>query len=334
MKGLLLIVGILVVVELNAQKTIDLYEGQAPNSKSSDQSEITNYFKAGNDSIRFVRKIVKPELTIYLPAKEKNTGIAVIICPGGGYSGVAIDHEGHDIAKKLQANGIAGFVLKYRMPDNDLVVTKDYVPLMDAQRAIQIVRDNAKLYAVNPNKIGIMGSSAGGHLASTAGTHYNDIQINNINKTSLRPDFIILNYPVISFADSITHLGSRFNLLGRMSMEQLGQTRKEGQSFDELMLKYPFPPEKIKEFSNELQVTTDTPPAFVTHAVDDEGVKVQNSLLFIAALQKNKVPVESFFYAKGGHGYGMVNRTSAVQWIDHCILWIKKINNSAKPVKN
>jgi acetyl esterase/lipase len=286
-------------LSLQAQQTIDLYPFQAPNSKSTNELEAVSYFRAGADSVRFITKIIKPELTIYLPVKEKNTGIAVVICPGGGYSGVAIDHEGHAIAKKLQDNGIAGIVLKYRMPNNDLVLNKEFVPLMDAQRAIQIVRENAKKYGVNPKKIGIMGSSAGGHLASTAGTHYNKEQVNNPLKTNLRPDFMILNYPVISFADSLTHGGSRFNLLPAITTE------------------------KIREYSNELQVDSKTPPAFVTHAVDDNVVKVQNSILFIAALQKNKVPVESFFYANGGHGYGMVNKTSNVQWIDACLKWMK-----------
>jgi acetyl esterase/lipase len=300
MKKILIALLVVCSITVRAQQTIDLYPIQAPNSKSTNDIEAVSYFRAGADSVRFITKVIKPELTIYLPAKEKNTGMAVIICPGGGYSGVAIDHEGHAIAKRLQANGIAGFVLKYRMPNSDLVLNKEFVPLMDAQRAIQIVRENAKKYGVNPKKIGIMGSSAGGHLASTAGTHYNKEQVNNPLKTSLRPDFMILNYPVISFADSLTHGGSRSNLLPAIT------------------------PEKIREYSNELQVDSKTPPAFVTHAVDDNVVKVQNSILFIAALQKNKVPVESFFYANGGHGYGIVNPTSNVQWIDACLKWMKR----------
>lgn len=301
MKNLVALFLIFAVFSAEAQKTIDLYPHQPPNSKATNQEELVSYFRSGSDSVRFITKVIKPELTIYLPAKEKNTGMAVIICPGGGYSGVAIDHEGHAIAKKLQANGIAGFVLKYRMPNSDLVINKEYVPLMDAQRAIQVVRENAKNYGVNPKKIGIMGSSAGGHLASTAGTHYKNSQITNPKNTSLRPDFLILNYPVISFADSLTHGGSRSNLLPAISSD------------------------KIKEYSNELQVDAKTPPSFVTHAVDDNVVKVQNSVLFIAALQKNKVPVESFFYANGGHGYGMVNPTSNVQWMDACLKWIKQV---------
>ncbi|WP_207209601.1 alpha/beta hydrolase [Flavobacterium sp. 140616W15] len=156
---------------------------------------------------------------------------------------------------------------------------------------------------VNPNKIGIQGSSAGGHLAATTGTHYTKSYIDNPLKTNLRPDFMILTYPVISMTDELTHMGSRNNLLGKNASA-----------------------EEIKEFSNELHVTSETPPTFITHAIDDNDVIVQNSLVFIAALQKNKVPVESFFYANGGHGFGMDNPTSDVQWIAHCIDWILKIN--------
>ncbi len=289
-----------------AQQVIPLYPtGQIPNAKATEVAEIIDTFPAGDKTIRFVVNISIPELTAYLPTKEKANGMAVIICPGGGYSGVAIDHEGHDMAKKMSENGIAGFVLKYRMPQSAIVDNKEFVPLQDAQRALQIVRENAREWGIDPRKVGIAGSSAGGHLASTAGTHYHKTLIGNPKNTSLRPDFMILNYPVISFADSLTHYGSRSNLLGDMPISE----------------------EKKREYSNELHVTPDTPPAFVTHAVDDEVVKVQNAILFIAALQKNKVPVETFFYAKGGHGYGMDNPTTDVDWIDNCINWLLKFRN-------
>jgi acetyl esterase/lipase len=208
------------------------------------------------------------------------------------------------------------------LPNSKYVENKEIVPLQDAQRAIQLVRENAKKWGINPNKIGIEGNSAGGHLASTAGTHYQKSLIDNPLKTSLRPDFMVLNYPVISMADSLTHLGSRDNLIG----EALDASKTEQKTSEQKSSNLPVTGEKIKEYSNELQVTSDTPPTFITHAVDDDAVKVQNSLLFIAALQKNKVPVESFFYAKGGHGYAMDNPTSDVEWIDSCMNWILKIN--------
>jgi acetyl esterase/lipase len=309
-----------------AQQIIPLYPtGQIPNAKA-EVAEITHTFPAGDKTIRFLVNISTPELTAYLPAKEKANGMAVIICPGGGYSGVAIDHEGHDMAKKMRENGIAGFVLKYRMPKSTIVDNKEFVPLQDAQRALQIVRENAAEWGVNPRKVGIAGSSAGGHLASTAGTHYRKMLIDNPKNTNLRPDFMILNYPVISFADSLTHYGSRYNLVGDMPAEELEKLLADWRYSEENLSKIPVSEEKKREYSNELQVTPDTPPAFVTHAVDDDVVKVQNAILFVAALQKNKVPVETFFYAKGGHGYGMDNPTSEVDWIDNCINWLLKLN--------
>lgn len=157
----------------NAQQVIPLYDGKVPNSKQIvGLKDTTAVFPSGNKTIHFVLRVSSPDLTIFLPEKSKATGIGVIICPGGGYSGLAIDHEGYDIAKKLNEKGIAGFVLKYRLPNALYVENKQIVPLQDAQRAIQLVRENAKKWGINPNKIGIQGNSAGGHLASTAGTHY------------------------------------------------------------------------------------------------------------------------------------------------------------------
>lgn len=294
----------------DAQEVIPLYNGKIPNSKT---------FAGYTSSSSVYPKEAIPELTIFLPKKNKSKGIAVIICPGGSYLGLAIGHEGYDIAKKLSENGIAGFVLKYRLPNPQYVENKQIVPLQDAQRAIQLIRENAKKWGISPHKIGIEGSSAGGHLASTAGTHFQKEVIDNPLKTSLRPDFLILNYPVISMEDGLTHLLSRFNLIGEApnNLNSIDYS-------DKALQQIPIDAEKIKEYSNDLHVTSKTPPTFITHSVDDEGVKVQNSILFIAALQKNKVPVESFFYARGGHGYGMYNTTSDVQWIDSCINWILK----------
>jgi acetyl esterase/lipase len=322
-KALLIITYILSIHVTNyAQKVIPLYDGQAPSSKPSTLQDTALVFQMGKEMGHFITRVITPELTIYLPEKNKATGMAVIICPGGGYSGVAIDHEGHAIAKKLQENGIAGFVLKYRLPNAEFVENKEFVPLQDAQRAIQLVRENAKEWDIDPYKIGIQGSSAGGHLASTAGTHFLNEQIYNPKKTSLRPDFMILNYPVISFADSLTHYGSRFNLVGEMNPNELNKIMSDWSNSEKKLSKLPISAEKMKEYSNELQVTALTPPTFITHANNDDVVPVGNSILFIAALQKNKVPVESFFYAKGGHGYGLENPTSDVQWIDSCLKWL------------
>lgn len=323
MKKIFLVLTLLLSIKTAnfAQKVMPLYDGLAPNSKPTNLGDTA----ASWGTMRFIFRVITPELTMYLPEKSKNTGMAVIVCPGGGYSGVAIDHEGHDIAKKLQANGIAGFVLKYRLPNIEFVDNKEFVPLQDAQRAIQLVRENALKWGINPKKIGIQGNSAGGHLASTAGTHFLKEQIVNPKKTSLRPDFMILNYPVISFADSLTHYGSRFNLIGEMPLEDYKKLTNDWQNAEKNLKSLPVSAEKVKEYSNEWQVNANTPPTFITHANNDDVVHVQNSILFIAALQKNKVLVESFFYAKGGHGYGMVNPTSDVQWIEPCIKWLLKM---------
>lgn len=299
-----------------AQQTLPLYPaGKIPNAKVHSVEEKITEFSTDQGPMRFIARTSVPELTIYLPDKQDHTGIGVIICPGGGYTGVAIDHEGHLMAKKFNEHGIAAFVLKYRMPLPATAVNKENVPLQDAQRALQIVRERAGAWKLDPDKIGILGSSAGGHLASTAGTHYGRALIPNPRGTDLRPDFMILNYPVISFADSITHHGSRFNLIGEQSIEALGERAAR-------LASIPVPEALVRVFSNERQVTPDTPPTFITHAMDDAAVPVQNSLLFIAALQQHGVPVESFFYARGGHGYGMYNPTAEQDWIEPCLDWV------------
>ena len=276
----------------NAQTIIPLYDGIIPNNKLVTKSEINK----GNGRIAGV---TIPTLTVYLPEQKDSFLTAVIICPGGGYAGLAMEHEGSAVAKTFNEKGVAAFVLKYRLPADSTVNNKEIVPLQDAERAIQLVREKAKEWNINPDKIGIMGFSAGGHLASTLGTHYNMIVIDNPKNINLRPDFMILVYPVISFADSLAHMGSRENLIGKNANA-----------------------EKIKLYSNELQVTTQTPPAFLIHAGDDKTVKVENSILFFEALQKNKVPSEMHIYEKGGHGFGLHNSTTKDEWFDTAINWM------------
>ena len=289
---------ILSITNASSQKIIPLYADSIPNSKPTKNNE---WEEKNKDGILIVFKVSFPTLSIYLPAKEKATGEAVIICPGGGYSILAAGHEGTDVAIRFNESGIAAMVLKYRIPDDSTMINKEVGPLQDAQRAIQLVRDSAAKWNIKKNKIGIMGFSAGGHLASTAATHFNKDYISNKNKTSLRPDFAVLVYPVISFNDSVGHSGSKENLLGKNASI-----------------------EKVKEYSNELQVTKNTPPAFLVHAKNDP-VKVENSLLFAAALKKNKVPYKIYLYEKGGHGYGMNNPTSTIKWMDLVIEWIYKL---------
>ncbi|OOQ56766.1 alpha/beta hydrolase [Mucilaginibacter pedocola] len=262
-----------------AQQSLPLYpEGQIPFAKPG--AEI-------------------PKLTVYAPAKAN--GKAVIVCSGGSYVGRANDVEGIPACKKLIAAGITAFLLDYRVPDPAKMDHKELVPLTDAQRAIQYVRENAAKYHIDPQQLGIMGFSAGGHLVSTVGAHFNKTELSNPKNTSLRPNFLVLIYPVISFADSLTHQTSRERLIGP-----------------------DITPERITYYSNELQVTDDTPPTYITHGMDDSGVKVANSLYFAAALKQHHVPVELFLYAKGEHGYGAYNKAAQTQWIDDCINWILK----------
>jgi acetyl esterase/lipase len=238
-----------------------------------------------------------PSITVWLPAPEKASGKAVIVCPGGGYGGLVIGREGHRIAQEFNKAGIAAFVLKYRLPDKRKNIDQSSWPLQDAQTAIKIVRQRAGEWRLDPAKIGIMGFSAGGHLAATAGTHFNLPVIDNPEKTSLRPDFMILVYPVISFSEAFGHLGSRDNLLG------VGASQ-----------------EKINLYCNEQYVDKTTPPAFLTHGNDDTVVPVANSIKFYEALTRNSVPAEVHIYAKGEHGY--LKTPSFDEWFGRCLLWL------------
>lgn len=278
----------------NAQKVMPLYTDSIPNSILTKDEE-----KSENNGILIISNVSRPTITAYLPPKEKSTGTAVIICPGGGYAVLAASHEGADVAKAFNAMGVAAFVLKYRLPNGATMPNKQIGPLQDAQQAIKMVREHAAAYNINPKQIGIMGFSAGGHLASTAGTHYTKAVVENNNGTSLRPDFMLLIYPVISFSDSLTHMGSRENLVGKNPSA-----------------------ETITLFSNELQVTADTPPTFLVHASDDDAVKVGNSIAFYEACIKNKVPVEMHIYQNGGHGFGMHIAKTKELWMERCKNWM------------
>ena len=283
----------------NAQEIVELYPGSVPNSKKSEKKET---FNSG-----MFRGVTKPTLEVYLPEKEKATGAAVIIIPGGGYSVVVYQGEGVSNAKQFAKNGIAAFVLKYRLPDDSIMPDKTIGPLQDAQQAIKLVRENASKWGVDVTKVGIAGFSAGGHLASTAATHFQKTVIDNANNTNLRPDFQIVVYPVISMKDSLTHSDSRRSLLGRNPSN-----------------------EQINEYSNELQVTNNTPPTYITHAADDKTVDVDNSIAYFEGLRHHNVDVEMHIYPKGGHGF--IFRQP--DWIEPLLLWMKKINGLNKSYIN
>jgi acetyl esterase/lipase len=280
---------------LRAQIIINLYD-KVPNSIPSPNREES----VTTDNILRISRVSVPTLAMYTPTAQNEKRAAVIICPGGGYVRLAASHEGSDVAKTFNEWGITAFVLKYRLPDDTIMVDKSIGPLQDAQRAIQIVRENAAKWNIDPDKIGIMGFSAGGHLASTASTHFTKEVIENPNHISLRPSFSILAYPVMSFTDSLGHIGSRDHLIGKNPSA-----------------------EKITEYSNELQVTAQTPPAFLVHAADDKTVKVENSIRYYEALLKNNVLSELHIYPKGGHGFGMNNKTTNDKWMERLKNWLQ-----------
>ncbi|AXB58279.1 alpha/beta hydrolase [Flavobacterium fluviale] len=241
-----------------------------------------------------------PTLSIFLPKDAKPNQTAVIICPGGGYMHLAFDKEGTKVAEWFNSLGIAAFVLKYRLPNDLIMKNKNVGPLQDAQEAVRYVRQNAAKLNIDPNKIGILGFSAGGHLASTLSTHYDDKVYESTYKVSARPDFSLLMYPVISMEKQITHKGSQTNLLGNNPSQDL-----------------------IDSYSNEKKVTSQTPPAFLIHATDDTVVIPENSINYYLALKKNGVKAELHLYEKGGHGFGLgVNDTSKF-WTRDCVEWLK-----------
>ena len=283
---------------ISAQEKVALYAGTIPNSRPTKTEENGSLPSNG-----MYNRVTKPTLEVYLPEKEKAAGAAVIICPGGGYKLIVYQGEGISTAKELAKNGVAAFVLKYRLPDDSTMLDKSIGPLQDVQQAIKLVRQNAGRWNIDPGKVGIMGFSAGGHLASTGATHFNKAYIENSNGTNLRPDFQILIYPVISMQDSLTHADSRKNLLGKEPSKEM-----------------------INLFSSELQVANNTPPAYLTHAADDNVVDVDNSIAYFEKLRHQHVEVEMHIYPKGGHGF--IFRQKG--WMEPLIQWMKNnkwINN-------
>lgn len=281
-----------------AQQESPLYPNGVPNAK-----QVPNTQKSVTDANGILRisEVTVPTLTVYPANPAKANGTAVIIFPGGGYTILAASHEGSDVAKVLNDMGVTAFVLKYRLPNDNAQVDKTIAPLQDAQQAIRSVRKDAIKYGINPNKIGIMGFSAGGHLAATTGTHF-DKQVGEVtSEISVRPDFMILGYPVITFKE-FGHAGSREKLVGKNPEQAL-----------------------IDEYSNELHVTKETPPTFLVHAGDDTAVPVKNSLVFYEALQKNGVLAELVIYPKGGHGFGLNNKTTKEKWMDNVKNWMDSL---------
>lgn len=252
----------------------------------------------------------KPSVKVFPVPADKSSGAAVVICPGGGYGFLADDHEGKQVAEYFNKLGVTAFVLKYRIVQKDRPGPLMYAPLADVNRAIRLARSKAKEYGYEPTKVGLMGFSAGGHLASTGGTHFDDGLLKDgdeIDKVSSRPDFLILGYPVISMENGIAHGGTRTNLIGKEPDAKL-----------------------VEEFSNEKHVTAKTPPTFIFHTNEDKAVLAENPVRFYLALRKAGVPAEMHIYEKGHHGLGLGNdpkwtkgNTYTASWPDHLTEWLK-----------
>jgi acetyl esterase/lipase len=281
----LLSICLLAALAAHAQQepqTLALWAGDAPGAQGTEDRD-------------------RPTITVYLPyGRQAAAGAGVVLCPGGGYGALAANHEGRQVANFLNSHGVAAFVLKYRLGPR----YHHPVELGDAQRAIRLVRSRAQEFNVDPERVGIMGFSAGGHLASTAGTHFDagDAQAADaVDRLSSRPDFLILGYPVISFTTPYTHKGSLRNLLGDNA-----------------------DPKLVESLSNELQVTAQTPPTFLFHTNADTGVPPENSVLFYLALRKAKVPAEMHIFEKGPHGVGLGNTDPALsEWPILLAKWLR-----------
>ena len=289
-------VALLVSAPVVAQQTFPLYTGTVPDSQPSPVEETS--LTLPNGGVR-ISNVVQPNLTAFVPPAGTANGTAVIICPGGGYARLSIDSEGYDVAKRLNEMGVTAFVLKYRLPNDQSQPNKSIAPLLDAQQALRLVRQQAARYSLNPERIGLMGFSAGGHLTAWAGTQFAQPVGANPGPVSVRPAFLVLLYPVISFNDSLRHTGSRDNLLGKTPT-----------------------PEQIRHYSNELQVTAQTPPTFLVHAQDDKSVSANNSIVFYQACLRHGVPAELHLYPKGGHGFGLNNKTTKDLWTDRLRNWL------------
>ncbi len=295
-RALVITFGLLLPLTLSAQELIPLWaDGKIPNSRGVNlRDSIANE--------RIVR-VGAPAIYAFFPSSEENRGTAVLVIPGGGYEREAFVKSGVQIAKWLNTLGVNAFVLKYRLPWSPDVVQRELAPLQDAQRALRIIRGNATKWGIRPEKIGALGSSAGGHLAATLGALRDDVSAagDSLDPLTYTPDFLILVSPVITMG-ALTHDGSRNNLLG------------------------PSPsPELVRKYSCELQITSSTPPAFIVHALNDRTVPVQNSMMFVQACLEHRVPASLHIFPEGGHSIGLRNNPgSTALWLTLCELWLQE----------
>ena len=287
--------------------TIPLWDKDIPNYREVGE-ENTEIFR---DNLEIFTNVSKPEMSVFLPSKKNSTGQAVLIIPGGGYEVVVHVWEGDDIAKWFNSYGITAFVLKYRLPHAKSNIDREKSPLLDAARAMRIIRENAEKWHIDKNNIGVMGFSAGGHIASTLATHYNESIIkiqDKIDSLSARPDFSILIYPVISMSADFTHEGSRHFFMGDKPDKEL-----------------------MEYYSSEKHITKDTPPAFLIHTSDDDVVPVENSIAYYKKLIENNIDAEMHIFQHGEHGFSLANGQGNVEsWKFLCIKWLKSITKNIK----
>lgn len=274
-----------------------LYSGDIPGAIAAPDEESVRDPK---DPWPFFLNTSRPTITAYRPAKQDPKRAAVIILPGGGYRGTSVLKEGYDVARAFSDMGVTAFVVKYRTPSDKYMKDKRVGPLQDAQQAVATVRRDAEKWQIDPKRIGVIGFSAGGHLAATTGTMFNTPVLPQWRSADVRPDFLMLIYPVITFTESTVHQGSRQQLLGAKPSAA-----------------------DMRRFSAELAVTSETPPTFLIHAADDQTVPVANSILFFEALQARKIPSQLMIYPAGGHGYGLNNATTGDRWIERCRQWLQ-----------
>lgn len=276
-----------------------LWATSIPNAIHDSKYEEIQSFEGA--VLNSVSKVTLPTLTVYRP-KNPN-GTSIIIFPGGGYQNLSINKEGYKVAEWLNTLGITAIVLKYRLPSDRIMKDKRVGPLQDAQEAVRFVRRHTEQWTLKKDKIGVLGFSAGGHLAATLSTQYDAPVYEASESISAKPDFSILLYPVISMKEDMTHQGSKINLLGKTP---------------DL--------ESIQNYSNELKVNAATPVTFLVHAVDDKAVPYQNSLDYFTALNKNNVPAELHLYQKGGHGFGLGKEDTSQYWTQPCEAWLRELS--------
>ncbi|WNC69170.1 alpha/beta hydrolase [Thalassotalea nanhaiensis] len=294
---------LLVCCNVLAQQPSPLWqEENIPNYQNNSAKEVV----VERDIIS-IQNVQSATIEVYLPSNKNANSMAVLILPGGGYNSVSYDWEGTDYAKWFNSQGIAAFVLKYRMPQAESVLTSHKAPIQDAQRAIRYIRHNALKFNVDKNKVGVIGSSAGGHLASTLATHFTSSYYqakDAIDNENVRPDFLMLIYPIVSMKNGVTHQGSRNKLLGKQPSFEL-----------------------IQRFSNETRVTENTPPTFIIHSGNDKAVPVENSIRMYQALVKHQVEATLHVFPDGGHGYGLgLSKSEAPNWTGLASKWLQSLS--------